>query len=169
MCGSSVIANKGSRGWKNTVVQTQGKVERFHGSMVAALLRRGTPRGDHRQAWLDQFRYEHNYLRPHEALKMKTPAQLWQKSGREYQLCPAQWIYPSGTEVAEVDRSGSIRIDGRRRYLTHIGRSASGCNRSGTTIFSSLSAYTDRRNRSAQVPIHGRGSGLSGFTGKPKV
>jgi len=98
--------------------QTQGKVERFHGSMVAALLRRGTPRGEHRQAWLDQFRYEHNYLRPHEALKMKTPAQLWQKSGREYQLRPAQWIYPAGTEVAEVDRSGSIRIDGRRWYLT---------------------------------------------------
>ncbi len=49
---------------------------------------------------------------------MKTPAQLWQKSGREYQLRPAQWIYPSGTELAEVDRSGSIRIDGRRWYLT---------------------------------------------------
>jgi len=49
---------------------------------------------------------------------MKTPAQLWQKSGRQYQLRPAQWLYPSGTEVVEVDRSGSIRMDGRRWFLT---------------------------------------------------
>src|SRR6476469_1610763 len=129
--GTPWCNGQGYRGWSKLTVwlmnqdielhwsglrhpQTQGKVERFHGSMVAALLRRGTPRGEHRQAWLDQFRYEHNHLRPHEALKMKTPAQLGRKSGREYQLRPTQWIYPSGTEVTEVDRSGSIRIDGRR-------------------------------------------------------
>ena len=29
--------------------------------------------------------------------------------------------------------------------------------------------YTDCRNRSAQVPIHGRGSGLSSFTGNQSV
>lgn len=133
--GTPWCNGQGYRGWSKLTVwlmnqdialhfsglrhpQTQGKVERFHGSMVAALLRRGTPHGEYRQAWLDQFRYEHNYLRPHEALKMKTPAQLWQKSDREYQLRPAQWIYPAGTEVTEVDRSGSIRIDGRRWYLT---------------------------------------------------
>jgi transposase InsO family protein len=133
--GTPWCNGQGYRGWSKLTVwlmnqdialhfsglrhpQTQGKVERFHGSMVAALLRRGTPGQEQRQAWLDQFRYEHNYLRPHEALQMKTPAQLWQKSGRPYQLRPTQWIYPSGTEVAEVDRSGSIRIDGRRWFLT---------------------------------------------------
>lgn len=133
--GTPWCNGQGYRGWSKLTVwlmnqnislhfsglrhpQTQGKVERFHGSMVAALLRRGTPGEEHRQAWLDQFRYEHNYLRPHEALEMKTPAQLWQKSGRQYQLRPAQWIYPAGTEVLEVDRSGSIRMEGRRWYLT---------------------------------------------------
>lgn len=133
--GTPWCNGQGYRGWSKLTVwlmnqdialhfsglrhpQTQGKVERFHGSMVAALLRRGTPHGEHRQAWLDQFRHEHNHVRPHEALQMKTPAQLWQKSGRSYQLRPAQWIYPSGTEVVEVDRSGSIRMDGRRWYLT---------------------------------------------------
>jgi transposase InsO family protein len=133
--GTPWCNGQGYRGWSKLTVwlmnqdiglhfsglrhpQTQGKVERFHGSMVAALLRRGTPEAQHRQAWLDQFRYEHNYLRPHEALQMKTPAQLWHKSGKQYQFHPAQWFYPAGTEVAEVDRSGSIRIDGRRWYLT---------------------------------------------------
>jgi len=98
--------------------QTQGKVERFHGAMVAALLRRGKPEEEQRQAWLDNFRYEYNHLRPHEALKMKTPSELWQKSSKPYQLHPAPWRYPVGTEVLEVDRSGSIRLEGRRWYLT---------------------------------------------------
>ena len=133
--GTPWCNGQGYRGWSKLTVwlmnqdiglhfsglrhpQTQGKVERFHGSMVAALLRRGRPQEEQRQAWLDQFRYEHNHLRPHEALQMRTPAQLWQKSPQLYQLRPAEWIYPAGTEVAEVDRSGSIRIDGRRWYLT---------------------------------------------------
>jgi transposase InsO family protein len=133
--GTPWCNGQGYRGWSKLTVwlmnqdiglhwsgvrhpQTQGKVERFHGSMVAALLRRGTPKEEQRQAWLDQFRYEHNHLRPHEALQMRTPAQLWQKSPKQYQLRPAEWIYPSGTELAEVDRSGSIRINGRRWYLT---------------------------------------------------
>ncbi|MGB7439168.1 MAG: IS481 family transposase [Candidatus Acidiferrum sp.] len=47
--------------------QTQGKVERFHGSLQRAWRRRGIPR-QHLQAWLDEYRWEHNYVRPHEAL-----------------------------------------------------------------------------------------------------
>src|SRR5580765_8948308 len=46
--------------------QTQGKVERFHGSLQRALNRRGFP-GRHLQAWLDAYRWEHNHVRPHEA------------------------------------------------------------------------------------------------------
>ena len=52
--------------------QTQGKIERFHGSLQRALNRRGFP-GQHLQAWLDAYRREHNHVRPHEALNMKTP------------------------------------------------------------------------------------------------
>jgi transposase InsO family protein len=47
--------------------QTPGKVERFHGSLQRALNRRGFP-GRHLQAWLDAYRWEHNHVRPHEAL-----------------------------------------------------------------------------------------------------
>ncbi|HEX2328552.1 MAG TPA: IS481 family transposase [Candidatus Angelobacter sp.] len=98
--------------------QTQGKVERFNGSMTAALLRRGRPAQQERQSWLDQFRYEYNHVRPHEALGMRTPAELWRSSERKFQSWPVAWVYPAGTEVTEVDRSGSIRLQGRRWYLT---------------------------------------------------
>src|SRR5580704_5201381 len=53
--------------------QTQGKVERFHGSLQRALQRRGWPL-EKTQTWLDAYRWEHNHVRPHEALGMQTPA-----------------------------------------------------------------------------------------------
>jgi len=53
--------------------QTQGKVERFHGTLQRALERRGPP-PPQLQRWLDTFRWEHNHVRPHEALQMETPA-----------------------------------------------------------------------------------------------
>src|SRR5438874_2818090 len=56
--------------------QTQGKVERFHGSLQRALERRG-PGRESKQAWLDAYRWEHNHVRPHEALGMQTPATRW--------------------------------------------------------------------------------------------
>ena len=46
--------------------QTQGKVERFHGELQRALARRRVLVPD-AQLWLDQFRWEHNHVRPHEA------------------------------------------------------------------------------------------------------
>jgi len=88
--------------------QTQGKVERFHGELERALQARGAPRKQP-QTWLDEFRWEHNHVRPHEALGMETPAQRWQKSERRYDPQPPRWEYPSGTWVRKVDSSGKLR------------------------------------------------------------
>jgi transposase InsO family protein len=89
--------------------QTQGKVERFHGSMERALTHRGVPAEDHQQ-WLDAFRYEHNYIRPHEALGMQTPASRWQPSPRRYNPNPPAWEYPEGAWILKVDSHGTIDI-----------------------------------------------------------
>jgi len=98
--------------------QTQGKVERFHRSLTAALLRRGAPVEGQRQVWLDAFRHEYNHLRPHEALQMRTPHQLWQKSVRPYQEQASPWEYGSGSEVKEVDSIGQLRLNHRRYYIS---------------------------------------------------
>ena len=89
--------------------QTQGKVERFHGSMERALDCRGVPADDHQQ-WLDEFRREHNHIRPHEALQMQTPASRWQPSPRSYQPNPPAWQYPEGAWTLKVDNHGTIDI-----------------------------------------------------------
>jgi len=94
--------------------QTQGKVERFHGSLEKARRLRGLPEPALRQAWLDRFRHDHNHLRPHEALGMRTPASLWRPSTRRYDSCPPQWQYPEGAEVHRLDPIGRIRLGGRR-------------------------------------------------------
>jgi transposase InsO family protein len=89
--------------------QTQGKVERFHGSMERALDCRGVPAEDH-QHWLDEYRREHNYIRPHEALGMQTPASRWQPSPRAYNPHLPAWEYPQGVWTLKVDKHGTIDI-----------------------------------------------------------
>jgi transposase InsO family protein len=92
--------------------QTQGKVERFHGELERALQARGAPR-QQPQGWLDEFRWEHNHVRPHEALGMSTPAQRWRPSERRYDPNPPRWEYPAGTRVRKVDSCGKLRVKGR--------------------------------------------------------
>jgi transposase InsO family protein len=92
--------------------QTQGKVERFHGELERALQARAAPR-QQPQDWLDEFRWEHNHVRPHEALGMLTPAQRWHPSERRYDPHPPRWEYPSGARVRRVDSCGKLRIKGR--------------------------------------------------------
>jgi transposase InsO family protein len=93
--------------------QTQGKVERFHGSLQRALDKRGMVH-EQPQVWLDAFRREHNYIRPHQALAMQTPAQLWQPSPRRYNPRPPHWEYPQGAWTLKVDCQGTIDIGDRR-------------------------------------------------------
>jgi transposase InsO family protein len=89
--------------------QTQGKVERHHGSLERALDRRGAPAEGHQQ-WLDAYRREHNHIRPHEALDMQTPASRWRPSPRPYNPNPPIWEYPEGSWTLKVDNHGTIDI-----------------------------------------------------------
>ena len=93
--------------------QTQGKVERFHGALQRALDRRG-PLPPQLQFWLDDYRWEHNHIRPHEALAMQTPANCWQPSPRPYDPHPPRWEYPEGAWVLKIDAQGKLDLQGRK-------------------------------------------------------
>jgi len=94
--------------------QTQGKVERFNGALEMARRRRGLPPASGRQQWLDEFRYEYNHIRPHEALAMRTPASVWRVSERRYDPQPPAWDYGAGAEVHRLDGAGQLRLAGHR-------------------------------------------------------
>jgi transposase InsO family protein len=94
--------------------QTQGKVERFHGSLEAARRKRGEVASEPQQVWYDAFRREYNEERPHEALGMKTPASVWQPSERRYQAKPPAWEYEAGAEVRRLGSAGQLTVQGKR-------------------------------------------------------
>jgi transposase InsO family protein len=93
--------------------QTQGKIERFHLALEMARRRR-LQNHEMDQEWLDQFRYEYNYLRPHEALGMQTPATRWLPSPRRYDPHPPPWSYPEGAEVKSLGSQGQLKLHGQR-------------------------------------------------------
>jgi hypothetical protein len=96
--------------------QTQGKVERFHGELQRALRCR-PPRAE-LQEWLDEFRWEHNHVRPHEALGMQPPVRHWWRSERAYDPNPPSWEYPAGSWVLKVDSDGKIKLQGEHWLIS---------------------------------------------------
>lgn len=101
--------------------QTQGKVERFHGELQRAVDRRGL--GRDLPVWLEEFRWEHNHVRPHEALGTRTPAQVWRPSPRRFDPRPPGWEYSPEAKVLKVDCQGKVDAWGQR-WL--IGQALSG-------------------------------------------
>jgi len=95
--------------------QTQGKVERFHGSLHRALKRRGLPpHHEDWQNWLDAFREQYNHERPHEALHMQTPVSRWRPSERRFDPEPRRWQYPPGSWVRRVGVNGGLWLNNKR-------------------------------------------------------
>ena len=98
--------------------QTQGKVERFHRTLGGELRHRGLP--EQWAQWpglLAQVQLDYNQRRPHEALGMQRPADLYHRSGQTYQERPAEWEYPAGSEVKRLNTQGMLEDGGRRWFV----------------------------------------------------
>ena len=90
--------------------QTQGKVERFHGTLVREVwptVRRDTL--DHFTADLRRWRSEvYNAVRPHEALGDQPPVTRWQPSRRPRPATVPTVDYPAGAVLRKVAATGDI-------------------------------------------------------------
>lgn len=89
--------------------QTQGKVERFHGTLARAVRHQGRPQ--HWDQWrglLARFRDQYNQVRPHEALGMQVPAERYQRSPRGFQTHPPAWDYPGTVQVKKLNSRGLL-------------------------------------------------------------
>jgi hypothetical protein len=76
------------------------------------------------QARSDRWLRHYNEQRPHEALNMKKPAELFKKNTRKMPTTADQpWSYPAGWERRRVKRNGDIRWRGVQR---HIGQAFGG-------------------------------------------
>lgn len=99
--------------------QTQGKIERFHRTMKQELLNH-TQIADIEDAqrkfcvWRDKY----NNVRPHEALGMKTPGEIYEASQRKYKETIDKFEYGGEHHVLKVNNWGYVRFNGWQVYLS---------------------------------------------------
>ncbi len=99
--------------------QTQGKVERFHGTLEAELwphARRDAL--EHFAADLEAWRPIYNAVRPHEALGDEPPVTRWRPSPRRRPPAVPEVSYPAEATVRRVGQAGDIRY---RRARIQVG------------------------------------------------
>jgi transposase InsO family protein len=99
--------------------QTQGKVERFHQTVLAECLApHAYPDLTTCQRGFDRWRTIYNHERPHEALAYQVPADRYRPSSRPFleQLPPIE--YGPDDLVRRVYDKGQIRYDGRLLFVS---------------------------------------------------
>jgi len=97
-----------------------GSHERMHLDIKKEL--QGHIEGDiesHQNAF-DIWRNEYNDVRPHEALAMKTPGEVYKKSTREYTEDIDEILYPMGFLTRKVNHSGYIVLQGRTIFVSSV-------------------------------------------------
>lgn len=94
-----------------------GRHERFHETLKAETA--SPPSGSIRsqQAAFDQFQQIYNEERPHEALGMKTPAEVHELSPRELPANPPPHDYGDGFEHRSVRPDGAIKWAGGQVFV----------------------------------------------------
>jgi putative transposase len=90
--------------------QDNGGHERFHRDIATELESLG--QGATPQA-LELWREEFNRERPHEALGMRCPAELYRNSERRYSPTEVQLSYP-GMATRLVDKNGKLQLEGSK-------------------------------------------------------
>lgn len=99
--------------------QTQGKVERFHGTIAAEVFaHRGLADLAEAQRHFDAFRHCYNLERPHEALGDAVPASRYHPSPRPFPEIVPPVVYGPDEVVRTVTVHGSIRWQGRRHFIS---------------------------------------------------
>lgn len=99
--------------------QTQGKIERFHGTLAAELFaERVFPDLAATQSAFDGFRTCYNQERPHEALDDAVPASRYRPSPRAFPEKLPAVAYEPDDAVCTVGARGSIQWQKRRVFIS---------------------------------------------------
>ena len=99
--------------------QTQGKIERFHRAMKDEVLKRYTPADIcDAERILSNWRDVYNNIRPHEALGMKRPKDIYLPSERKYSDTVSKYEYSGIYHVIKVNSWGYVRFDRWQIYLS---------------------------------------------------
>lgn len=105
--------------------QTQGKVERLHGTISHELFRfrARTAQMDHFLADRDRWLATYNYVRPHESLGDRPPVSRWRRSLRRRPAMLPEIVYDDNAVLRKVSQVGDIHF---ARVRIGVARSLAG-------------------------------------------
>ena len=99
--------------------QTQGKIERFHRTMKQELLNHTVIKDiEDAKTKFTVWRDKYNNIRPHEALGMKRPGELYEPSQRQYDENIPKYEYGGQYHVIKVNSWGYVRFNKWQVYLS---------------------------------------------------
>lgn len=99
--------------------QTQGKIERFHKAMKSELLNHRILRDiNDADKVLCEWREKYNNIRPHEALDMMCPADIYTPSERIYTGIVKPYEYSGQYHVIKTNSWGYVRFNKWQIYLS---------------------------------------------------
>lgn len=99
--------------------QENGSHERMHKDLKAEVANRPAPNMRAQQKRFDRWRQEYNHERPHEALGMLRPGEIYRPSAKRLGE-KDQIRYPQGYEVKLVSGSGHVSYRGSNFYMSEI-------------------------------------------------
>ena len=99
--------------------QENGSHERMHRDLKAEVATPASPNMQAQQKRFDRWRHEYNHDRPHEALDMQRPAEIYHPSSRRMGE-QDKMRYPKGYQIKRVTGSGHISHRGAHFYLSEI-------------------------------------------------
>jgi putative transposase len=100
--------------------EQNGRHERMHRTLQQEAAEPPAENRRQQQRTLDHFRKEYNEVRPHEALDMRTPAEVYQPSPRYFPEQVPELHYPSSMEVRRVKHRGHFRWQQADVFLTEV-------------------------------------------------
>jgi len=110
------ILTKHGRVWHP---QTQGKDERFNGTLKKELIRFREFRDlAHAQKQFDEYRLFYNEERPHHALNLDTPSSRYTRSNRKLPSKIEEWEYGPNFKTRQIKSSGYLTFNGQGYFLS---------------------------------------------------
>jgi len=100
--------------------EQNGRHERMHRTLKQEVAQPPAANRRKQQRALDRFRQEYNEVRPHEALGMRTPAEVYERSARKFPEPLPEADYPANMLVRSVRRQGHFRWKQDEVFLSEV-------------------------------------------------
>jgi transposase InsO family protein len=100
--------------------QQNGRHERMHQTLKQETASPPERNLRRQQISFLRFQKEYNHVRPHEALKYRTPASQYVGSERRYPAKLPELEYPEGAKLRRVSHHGDVKLDGVQMFVSAL-------------------------------------------------